>query len=477
MSNMQIQRAFLITAATLVLQSCGTVDMAADRESDRHSLLDDSQTRLRTVGLDHPLGLARNSEGALDSLLAQNPLPEEAAIRVALLENRRLRAHFETLGIARGELVQAGLLRNPVVEAPLAFFSEGTDFEGGLLHPIIDLFRRPLKEAAASYELQAARYAATIAILDLVFDVKRAYVQLSVARSDLELQKSIYQTIGGIAELQTILHEAGNTTSEIMARSALAAAQARLHLSERESAVIEVEEELTRLLGLYGKNASIQFASVPIADPATALDVDAIENRVVKSSLPLQKGRAQAEALSQRLALEGFTGAVPEVQVGGSVKRETDGTVGIGPALEFELPIFDQGQGHVMVASARLNRMLLRNEDLAINLRSKARRLRDRLLMVSDRSQYYDAHVVPAAAKVTIRVLENYNAMQIGAMKVLEEKARELMVRRSALMMKREALNTRLTLVAMLAGLDTEMPGSMVDFGHTMDFGPASGDH
>ncbi len=47
------------------------------------------------------------------------PLDADAAVRVALLNNRELRATLREMGVARGRLVQAGLLPNPTVEGEL----------------------------------------------------------------------------------------------------------------------------------------------------------------------------------------------------------------------------------------------------------------------------------------------------------------------------------------------------------------------
>jgi outer membrane protein, heavy metal efflux system len=49
--------------------------------------------------------------------LTEQPLDADAAVRIALAGNRELRATMREMGIARGRLVQAGLLPNPVVEA------------------------------------------------------------------------------------------------------------------------------------------------------------------------------------------------------------------------------------------------------------------------------------------------------------------------------------------------------------------------
>src|ERR1035437_7898092 len=49
---------------------------------------------------------------AVQSLL-HRPLTADDAVQIALLNNRRLQATYEELGVAQANLVQAGLLKNP----------------------------------------------------------------------------------------------------------------------------------------------------------------------------------------------------------------------------------------------------------------------------------------------------------------------------------------------------------------------------
>src|SRR4051812_27534990 len=57
---------------------------------------------------------------AVNELLAQ-PLTPERATQIALLNNPTLQAAYEDLGVAQADLVQAGLLKNPVFDADAKF--------------------------------------------------------------------------------------------------------------------------------------------------------------------------------------------------------------------------------------------------------------------------------------------------------------------------------------------------------------------
>lgn len=57
---------------------------------------------------------------AISQLLAEG-LTEEEATQIALLNNARLQAVYEEFGIARAELVEAGLPDNPIFSSELLF--------------------------------------------------------------------------------------------------------------------------------------------------------------------------------------------------------------------------------------------------------------------------------------------------------------------------------------------------------------------
>src|SRR5690606_27139997 len=101
------------------------------------------------------------------ALLAEG-LTADTAARIAILNNRGLRAALREVGVARGDYVQAGLLPNPgfefdVREAPaveeplqLEFFVEW-NLTGAIL--------APRRARAARAELDAARYGAASSVV------------------------------------------------------------------------------------------------------------------------------------------------------------------------------------------------------------------------------------------------------------------------------------------------------------------------
>ena len=57
---------------------------------------------------------AQDVDKSVNDLLSQ-PLSEENAVRITLINNRALQQTYERIGIAQSDLVQAGLMSNPLL--------------------------------------------------------------------------------------------------------------------------------------------------------------------------------------------------------------------------------------------------------------------------------------------------------------------------------------------------------------------------
>jgi outer membrane protein, heavy metal efflux system len=101
--------------------------------------------------------------------MLQDTLTADEAVQIALLNNRRLQATYEGLGVAQANLVQAGLLRNPVFSAAVLFPSGGgsTKLSFGVAQDFLSIFLRPLRRQLAQAEFEAAKLGVTGAVIEL----------------------------------------------------------------------------------------------------------------------------------------------------------------------------------------------------------------------------------------------------------------------------------------------------------------------
>ena len=98
-------------------------------------------------------------------VLLRRTLTADSAVQIALLNIRELQATFEEIGIAQADLIEAGLLKNPIFAGDARFPNRspsGTDIEMSIAQEFFDLLVIPLRKkvAAAHPKAQAFFYPA-----------------------------------------------------------------------------------------------------------------------------------------------------------------------------------------------------------------------------------------------------------------------------------------------------------------------------
>jgi cobalt-zinc-cadmium efflux system outer membrane protein len=109
--------AALAAAALFLLPGCGSVNPRPSFHDVQQTV--QSQTGHRVQWLQGGKE-DRAVEESVAALLRQE-LTADAAVQIALVNNRSLQAELEEIGIAQADLVQAGLLKNPGFRASARF--------------------------------------------------------------------------------------------------------------------------------------------------------------------------------------------------------------------------------------------------------------------------------------------------------------------------------------------------------------------
>ncbi len=423
----------------LLMLSCASADPTADTSRVREEVF--ARTGL-DAKLDGDGTATRELDPGIDRdalALLQHPLTADDGVRIALLNNRSVRAGLARLGIARADLVQAGLLRNPVFDGAAKFFADGgTEIDLGLAAPFLDLFHRPLRERLAEHDFAAARAMVTHELVHLGFAVRSGFVHVHATERLTVLQQQALATTVAAHELLRTLHAAGNATDQALANWRLAESAARLDHAPPEQVQLEAREPIQRLLGLWGPHTVWTLAGNLPPEPLAGLD--------------LLEQAAHLKALAQHAGLESWRAWLPEAEAGITAMRETDGAWGLGPTVALELPLFDSGRARTDRASAALREALHQQTQLAVEVRSAARQLRDRAMALGARLQFLTTTHLPLREAAVQKVVQQYNAMQIGAFDVLQARLEQLADEREALQVHRAAWLARLDLDELLAG-------------------------
>src|SRR5688572_17379055 len=144
--------------------------------------------------------------------LLERELDAEGAVTIALLRNRHLQALYEDLRIAQADLVEAGLLRNPIFHHE-ALFPDGGGRVGldlGLEQEFLSILYLPLRKRVAAASFEATKLRVAEHVLALAGTVRMAFYHLQGAEQLVDLLRTAHEATEASAELAQRLHEAGN---------------------------------------------------------------------------------------------------------------------------------------------------------------------------------------------------------------------------------------------------------------------------
>jgi cobalt-zinc-cadmium efflux system outer membrane protein len=360
--------------------------------------------------------------------LLKSPLTVDAAVQVTLLNNRSLQAAYEDLGIAQADLVEAGLLENPVFSGAARYPSDSPrkpHLEFDLVGNFLSLLFLPARQQAASLEVEEQKLKVTHAVLELASQARTAYYDCIAGRQVVDLRKLVAEAGEASAEFAKRLYDAGNVSELAWTLERDSFEQARLDWSRAESVALAARERLTRLMGLWGEYAN-WIAPEKLPDvPANEVSFDQAERLAISRRMDFQASLREVQVAATAL---GLTRQVrwlgTNLEIGASTERE-NGEWAVGPALSVQVPLFNQGHARNLRGEAILRQREHRMAALAVDIRSEVRTLRDRLVQDRRRAEHMIKVVVPLRERAVELQQERYNFMLSGTFELLESKRRE----------------------------------------------------
>jgi cobalt-zinc-cadmium efflux system outer membrane protein len=414
------------------------------------------------------------------ALLAR-PLDAEAAVRLALLNNRELRARLRELGIASARVVEAGLVANPIFEAEL-LPERDSDLEVRVEYEITSLVMAPLKRRAEQHDLEAARLDVAGDVIELGYEVRTAFYALQTAERRLGFAQQTLDALAAGRDAAVAIAEAGNSPQLNAASQIVGYERARITVAQVELEVATLREALQRLLGLHGEHTAWTVDPALQDLPEQSPTMAEIERKALEANLELRGARERLEALARRTGIARTEGWLPEVALDVHALR-TDEEAGSGDAwrwgggVSVEVPLFDHGQGERRGQEAQFDALLERYQGLAIELRSRARETSNRLRSAHARARQYETVIVPAQTTVMEQTLLQYNAMQVGIFQLLEARRELLDVQLAYADTVREYWSARAQYDALLSGRMVQVDAMTAPTAQLGGSGAAAGGH
>jgi outer membrane protein TolC len=352
---------FLLLAATTACQHYRPAPL--DEADVERGLTPPSpaELRVRAATLTHPL-LAPIELDEKDGLS-----PAEAGV-LAVLLNPELRAQRDRRAVAGAQLLQAGLLPNPSLDASLDVPSFGTTegattaFGTGLSMDLKELITRSARRRQAFASARSVDLEVAWAEWQAAGVAKTGVYRVVGTEARLVLAREIEKTLEGNLAVVRKAVDAHQLTGLDLAAARAAFHEATARRLELERTAHDARIALNRALGLPARSeltlGDVEILPERLDLPSQAQLLAGLESRRL-DLVALRLGYESQEEAVRAAVLAQF----PAINFGLNDARDTGrvGTVGVG--LTIELPLFDQNQA--AIASERATRKRLSDEYVA----------------------------------------------------------------------------------------------------------------
>jgi cobalt-zinc-cadmium efflux system outer membrane protein len=286
----------------------------------------------------------------------EDGLTAQEAVAIALWNSPSFQATLADLGLARADLVEAGLLRNPVLS--LLFPVGPKQLEWTLQYPFDAIWQRPRRVAAAQLNARAVGERLVWDALTLVAETKTAHADSLIADRRLQLTVENAELVERLAAITEARLRAGDI-SELEARSARSDA-ARVQALRR---AVEHDRTLARLtlaalLGLDVAADQVRAIAGESVDPATCGAQASRLEEALASRPDVRAAEIAIEAAAQRARWERSRVLTLIALLDGN-GRGAEGAE-VGPGVNLEAPVFARNEGGIGRAEAEVERASLR---------------------------------------------------------------------------------------------------------------------
>lgn len=382
-------------------------------------------------------------------------LTADAAVQIALLNNRGLQAAYDELAIADAERVGRSLPPNPTFSWRRIQTGPALESEMQLVTDIIALASLPARSEIAAERFHQAQLRAAEETLRVAHEARRAYYRAVAARELIHFLTESQSAAEAASKLAARLGETGAMNKLDQAREQIFYADLTAQLATARQREASEREALIRAMGLWGANLDFKLPNALPALPRRAHTLAGIEVDAVVRRVDLQIARIELDVLAKSY---GLTQAARFINIldGGYAdkleKRPDERFLMRGFDVRLQIPLFDFGEVRVRQAEAAYMQAVNRLLELAVNARSQARDAYRVYRSAYDIAGHYQREVLPLRKIISDETLLRYNAMLIDVFSLLAEARQRIAATMTAIEAKRDFWLATVDLKAAVAG-------------------------
>ena len=419
-----MKRAVFLPAAFLILaEACVSLPRDTGTNEVRTAV---SQRTAQTVEWHEP---ATADDPRIRALL-QDELTADRAVAVAMANSPRLQATLAELGIARAELLQASIVRNPLFEAEVRFPRDPfRPFELRVAQTLVDLIQLPRRRAIGRATFEAAKLRVTSEVVRFAADVRAQHAELLAASQRVAQDRANLEAAKASAELAQRQHDVQNVTDLDLENEQAQYEQAKLDLAREERRLLVAREGLVRAMGLRDASIDWRLPQTFPPLPATEQDQQQLEQLAATRRLDIDIARREVDIARQQVPLARLA-ALGDITVDAHYQRDAEGARTVGPGIEVPIPIFNTGAAARSRAEAEYLRARHTLNALLAESSSQLRAARATVEEARARVEYYRDVVVPRRRRIVELTTLEHNAMLVGPFQLLQARQNEAQARR-----------------------------------------------
>lgn len=369
--------------------------------------------------------------------LLKKPLTADAAVQIALLNNRGLQAAYDELGIAEAVRVQQSLPPNPTIQVTRLASPAEIETDRQIVASIISLVTLPARTKIATERFRQAQLAAALETLRVAAEARRSYYRAVAARQQIGLLAQANSAAATTTELAKRLGQTGAMNKLDQARELAFQAELTTQLASARQRADSERERLIRALGLWGGDVAFKLTDRLPPLPKEARALMHVEQDAVSRRVDLQMARIEVETLAKSYGLTKATRFVNVLDAGYADKITKNKDTGErmhdrGFTVSLEVPIFDFGEGRLREAEATYMQAINRLAEKAVNVRSEAREAYRNYRATYDIARHYQRDVLPLRNTISDEMMLRYGAMQVDVFALLVEARQKIAVNSAA---------------------------------------------